>query len=181
MENILNSVNYIDMILAVPLLWFCYKGFKNGIIVEIASLLALVLGIYGAYHFSGFAAKILTDNVGLETEYISLISFGITFIGIVIIVHLISKLVDRLVKAVALGFVSRILGLVFGVVKFAFIFSILLTLLNRFDKNNDIVSSDLKETSFLYKPISEFAPMVFPYLSLDKFEEVEKKIIETAT
>ncbi|MEA3444472.1 MAG: CvpA family protein [Bacteroidota bacterium] len=178
MENIQGSFNYIDIVLAIPLLWFCYKGFKNGLIIEAASLLALVLGVYGAYHFSGFTAEFLIENMGVESEYISLISFAVTFILIVIAVHFLAKLIDKLVKAVALGFVNRLFGLVFGVAKFAFIISILLSLINRFDTQEKLITPELKQESYLYEPLSKFAPLIFPYLNLEGFNEIEEKARE---
>ena len=47
-------MNYIDIILAIPLVWAVYRGFTKGFIIEIASLIAMVLGVYGAIHFSYF-------------------------------------------------------------------------------------------------------------------------------
>lgn len=175
MEDLQSLFNYIDIILAIPLLWFCFKGFKNGLIIEAASLAALILGVYGAYRFSGYTAAVLIEKMGLESEYISLISFAITFILIVIAVHFLAKLLDRLIKAVALGFVNRLLGLIFGVAKFAFIISILLGLINHFDKQEKAISPGSKQKSLLYQPLSKFAPMIFPYLNLDGFSEQEDK------
>ncbi|MCF8371185.1 MAG: CvpA family protein [Bacteroidales bacterium] len=178
MENIQNSFNYVDIVLAIPLLWFCFKGFKNGLIIEAASLAALFLGVYGAYRFSGYTTVLLIEKVGLESEYISLISFAITFILIVIAVHFLAKLIDRFIKAVALGFINRLLGLLFGVAKFAFIISIILGLINHFDKEEKVISPKLKQESLLYEPLSKFAPMIFPYLNLEGFEQIEDKARE---
>jgi len=58
-------VNTLDIILAVPLLYGLYKGFTRGLIVEIASLVGLVLGIYGGVHFSQKTAAVLGDHVNL--------------------------------------------------------------------------------------------------------------------
>ena len=88
MEDIGLSINYLDLIIAIPLLWFGYKGFKNGFIVEAASLAALLLGVFGAYRFSGITADFLTNSMGLTSEYIGIISFAVTFIVIVIVLHL---------------------------------------------------------------------------------------------
>ena len=178
MENLQDSFNYLDIILAIPLLWFCYKGFKNGLVIEAASLGALLLGVWGAYHFSGTTAGILIENFGLESDYLSLIAFALTFILIVVAVHFIARLIDKLVKAVALGFVNRLFGLVFAVAKFAFIISILLGIVNRFDKDEKLITSELKKESLLYQPLSDFAPMIFPYLDLDGFDEIEQKARE---
>ena len=41
-------MNYLDIVLGVVLLIGLFRGLMNGLIVEIASIAALLLGIYGA-------------------------------------------------------------------------------------------------------------------------------------
>ena len=157
-------MNYIDLIIAIPLVWGVFVGFKNGLIIEVASLAALLLGIFGAIHFSDLTANFLVTNLNITTQYINLIAFAVTFVGIVILVHLLAKMIDKLVKAVALGFVNRLLGMVFGLIKYAFIISIILVIINAINRNNTIISKEKIENSILYKPLSAFAPSIFPYL-----------------
>lgn len=166
-------MNYLDLILAIPLVWGVFVGFKNGLIIEAASLAALVLGIFGAIHFSDLTAGFLVENLNVTTQYINLIAFAVTFVGIVILVHLLAKMVDKLVKAVALGFVNRLLGMVFGLIKYAFIISIILVIINAVNSNMTFISKEKIEKSILFKPLSDFAPGIFPYLD---FQEIKKGI-----
>jgi len=166
-------MSYIDLILAIPLIWGVFVGFKNGLIIEIASLAALLLGIFGAIHFSDITADFLVEKLNITTQYINLIAFTVTFVGIVILVHFLAKMVDKLVKAVALGFVNRLLGMVFGLVKYAFIISIILVIINAVNRNVNFIPEEKIENSILYKPLSGFAPGIFPYLD---FEEIKKDI-----
>ncbi|MBE0678885.1 MAG: CvpA family protein, partial [Bacteroidales bacterium] len=46
-------MNWIDLIILAILAFGLIQGFIDGLIIEIAELAALVLGIYGAIHFSG--------------------------------------------------------------------------------------------------------------------------------
>jgi len=166
-------MNYIDLIIAILLVWGIFVGFKNGLIIEVASLAALLLGIFGAIHFSDLTANFLVTSLNVTTQYINLIAFAVTFVGIVIVVHLLAKMIDKLVKAVALGFVNRLLGMVFGLIKYAFIISIILVIINAINRNVTFISKEKIENSILYKPLSSFAPGIFPYLD---FQEIKKDI-----
>jgi len=166
-------MNYIDLIIAIPLVWGVFVGFKNGLIIEVASLAALLLGIFGAIHFSDLTANFLVTSLNVTTQYLNLIAFAVTFVGIVILVHLLAKMIDKLVKAVALGFVNRLLGMVFGLIKYAFIISIILVIINAINRNKTFISEEKIENSILYKPLSDFAPSIFPYLD---FQEIKKDI-----
>lgn len=157
-------MNYFDIIIIIPLLWAAYKGYKKGFVIEVASLVALLLGIWGALKFSGFVTELIIENFETQSKYLPLISFAVTFILIVVGVHFVAKLVDRFVKAIALNFINRIAGAAFGIVKVAFIVSVILSLINQIDKKSDVISEKLVNESLLYKPISDFAPLVFPSL-----------------
>lgn len=177
------SWNYLDIVILIPLLWAAYKGFSKGLIVAVASLAALLIGIWGAYHFSDSTAFFLQEKFNFQSEYLPIISFTLTFILIVIGIHFLARLINRLVNAVSLSFVNRIFGLAFDVIKYLFIISVLLTLLQRFDTEEKLITPDLKSQSILFEPVAAFAPMIFPYIEFDKIkekaDEVEQKVDES--
>ena len=78
----------LDIVLALPLIWGAYKGFKKGLIIEITTLIALVAGLYGAIKFSDLTAVYLQENWTIDERYMPILSFAITFIAIVILVNL---------------------------------------------------------------------------------------------
>ena len=160
-------MNYLDRILGICLLWGAIKGFKNGLIIETASLVALFLGIYGALRFSFYTSDLLANKFHMTTRYLNLISLTITFVAIVIFVHLLAKALDKLIKAIALGFINRLTGVLFGITKVAFILSLLLLLVNAIDRKTHFLPQEKVQESFLYKPISGLAPTLFMYLHLD--------------
>ena len=168
-------MNYIDLILIIPLLWAIYRGFTRGFIFQAASLAALILGIFGAIRFSSFTANILTNKFDLQTQYLSIISFAITFIAIVIAVHIIARIIDKLIKAIALGFINRILGIVFAVLKYAFIISIILLILNGINKRTNFLPKEDISNSVLYEPLSKFALKIFPYLDFNINENKDEE------
>jgi membrane protein required for colicin V production len=166
-------VNSIDIILGIALLYAAFKGFKKGLIYQAASLAALVLGIFGAIKFSDYTASLLTEKLDITTQYLPILSFAITFIGIVIVVHLLAGFLEKIVDAVAMGVVNRIMGLVFGIIKAVFILSVFLVLLVGFDKNEKLLTPSKKEGSVLFGPVFVIAPTLFPYL---RFEAVKDEI-----
>jgi len=158
-------MNYFDIIVGGILLLALVKGFKKGLVIELATLAALVLGILGAIKFSDITEQYLIQHI--NSNHIGLIAFFVTFILIVIGVHIIAKMLDKLVSAVALGFINRILGAAFSVLKYAFIISVLMAVFNSFDKNFNIIPDKQKESSILYIPMSKLALTIFPYLHFD--------------
>ncbi len=167
------GLNYIDILIVILLLWSSYRGFTKGFLIMAASLAALVIGVWGAIRFSDLTANFLINNLDLQSKYTALIAFAITFIAIVIGVHLLARVMDKLIKAVALGFVNRIAGLAFAVLRTAFVISIVLVILNSIDQRAPFIPEDYKEKSLLYSPLSKLAPAIFPYLN---FEDIKGRI-----
>jgi membrane protein required for colicin V production len=173
-------MNLIDLILIIILLWSAYKGFRKGFILQLSTLAALLLGIFGAIHFSDFTSELLKDSFNISSQYLQIISFAVTFIVIVIAVHLLARLIEKLLQAIALGFINRLLGIVFGVAKIAFIISIILVLVNKADDKYNFIPDEKTENSLLYEPLSDFAPMIFPYLNFEDIKEDFKNKEEEA-
>lgn len=175
-------MNYLDIIIVIPLIWGAYKGFRKGFVIEIASLVALVMGVWGGINFSSYSAEYLSKAFNISPEIMPLLSFVVTFIAIVILVFFIAKMLERVVKMVALGIVNRIAGMLFGMMKFGLIISIILNLVNTIDSEVSFIESEVKSTSLLYQPLSEFSGKLFPKLKELKNETStwKDKVVEEA-
>jgi membrane protein required for colicin V production len=176
-------MNLIDFFIVAILVFALVRGFIKGLIIEVASVLALILGIWGAIRFSGFVGQRLTDYFDLTTQYLGVIAFAITFIIIVLLVHLLANILDKLLKAVALGIPIRILGAVFGVLKTTLILSIMFIILNTINDKREFIPRQQLENSMLYYPISDIAPALFPLIEggdlLKSFERFKREPGET--
>jgi len=165
------NIGLLDIILLIPLLLFAFQGFKKGIIIEVATLAALVLGIYAALFFSGYTADILTKSFNISKEYLNIIAFIVTFIGVLILVLFLGKALEKVVNLLLLGFVNKLAGAVFGVLKGALLLSILIFLINYFDVNHSIIKKEAQKESLLYKNIEPIAPWVYKRFSIDELKE----------
>lgn len=162
-------MSVIDIVLGVLLLFGLIRGLMKGLFVEIASLLALILGIYGAIHFSNYAAEYLASKVEWEEQYINLTAFAITFVVIVLVISLAGKALTKLANFAALGWINKLAGAAFGLLKIALILSVVLTVLDR--TNSNIIDADDIDQSTLYTPVKGFATLLFPtLLDVDNFD-----------
>jgi membrane protein required for colicin V production len=172
-------MNWIDFVIIILLVFGLARGFINGFIKELASLLALILGIWGAIKFSAFTAEKLYDYFDMAGQYVGIISFLITFIIIVVVIHFIGMIVDKFVEKISLGVLNSLLGLVFGVFKTALILSVIFTVLNAIDAKHHFLPKKRIEDSRLYNPIADIAPAIFPIIgegSFDRsFDRLKKK------
>ena len=174
-------VSWFDIIVLIPLGFGAIMGFRKGFIIEATSILALLFGIYGAIGFSGFMESYLTEQTASVSKLIPVISFVLTFILIVAAVYFIGKLLEGVVKVVALGIVNRIAGALFGTLKLSLIISGIIFIVNSLDSAQHVFSKDLREKSFLYSPLDNIAPKIFPSIKeLFKDNPIEKAVSRTS-
>ena len=158
-------MNWLDLILIIPLTWLGFKGFKKGLIIEVFSLLALLAGIYGGIHFSDFTSSILTDEFNLKSEYMPIIAFGVTFLLIVVGVYYVGKLLEKVVKIVALSMINKILGAAFGLVKGLLFVSLFLILIESINSKVGFIPRQVRHESTLYNPILKLTSILFPMIA----------------
>ena len=161
-----------DIILAALLLFGLVRGFMKGLFVEVASIVALIAGVYGAIHFSNFAANFLQSRFDWSEKTINITAFAITFVVIILAISLAGKALTKIADFAALGILNKLLGGVFGALKIGLILSVLLILFDKMNKTIPFVDKAELEESVLYKPVKSLAPMIFP--SIIKAEEEEE-------
>jgi membrane protein required for colicin V production len=176
-------MNWIDLIIIVILILAAVMGFINGFVKELASLAALVLGIWGAVKFSSFTAAKLYELFDMTGSYVGIIAFIITFGVIVILVHFTGVIIDKIIEAAALGIINKLAGIVFGLLKQVLILSVIMMILNAIDSKRSFLPKETIESSVLYNPISDIAPAIFPIIgeggfgkSFDRFKKKPEDI-----
>lgn len=176
-------MNWLDIALAIPLVWGLYKGFTSGIIMEISRIIALIAGVYLSVRFAQELSEYLYKNSDLTTEFLPIISFAIIFIIVVVLVHLFARAIEKLAKAVALGWANKAAGAAFGMFRMAFVLSVVIMMLTRFELLSKFNRSATVEQAFLYEPVSQLAPFIIPILEdVDKdtiLDRIDRKVDST--
>ena len=163
------TVNLLDIIIIIPLLIFAWSGYKKGLIIEVASLAALVIGLYMAFFFSDFAAEMLNDLFDIDPKYVAVIAFLLTFIVVIFLVITAGKIVQKFVDILLLGFFNKLAGAVFGMLKGALILSIVVFVINYFNFGDFIFKEDMRQKSIFYEPVESIAPALYSWLDSKNF------------
>jgi len=174
-------MNTFDIIIAALLLFGFVRGLMKGLFVEIASLVALIAGVYGAIHFSYFVSDYLKNHVSWDEKYITLAAFAGTFLVIIIVIALLGKLFTKIADFASLGIINKILGGVFGALKIGLILSVLFIFFGKMNNTIPFVKQETLDASILYSPVKKVAPTIFPSIIKDEEEpnaEEEENLIK---
>lgn len=157
-------MNYIDILILIPLAYAAWKGFQKGFIIEVFTLLAFFVGIYAAINFSDYAAEKITGEIDVNTVYLPTIAFTLTFLAVGGMVFFAGKAIEKVVKITALSPMNKMGGLVFGALKMVLIVSVLLSILESYSEKNEMLSTETREESVLYQPLKEVSLYTVPGL-----------------
>ena len=153
-------MSYIDIFLGVLLGFGIFKGIKNGLIVEFASLVSFFVGIYIAVKFSSVVGSFIGDSKSFKV-----VAFVVTFILVLVGIHLLAKVFSKIASALFLGLINTIGGGIFGALKTALILGVILSLFLKVNINDTIISKETQESSLFFNPILKTSEFMLPVLS----------------
>ena len=166
-------MSLIDIYLGFFLIYGLYKGLKNGLFVELASLISFFIGIYVAVKFSYFVANIIGDG---NSKSVKVFAFVLTLILVIIGIYFLAKLLSKIASFVFLGWLNKLGGAVFAVLKMILILGIVLNLVQKVNFDDVIISKDTQEKSLFFNPILKTSEFMLPVLT-NWFTDLNKKRI----
>ena len=177
-------MNKLDIIIALPLLYGAYKGFRNGFVHEVLIVVCLVIGVFCGYRVVNFITEFIETKYNYHSDMLKFYAFLWILIVMVIIIYFITKSADSMLGFVGLKFINKLAGAIFGIAKWILVISLFLYIISPFDKKNEIISKDTKEKSQLFQPVTQVALYLIPPMvvatkaikgKVDKATEKKKK------
>ena len=167
-------MSFLDIVLGVLLVYGLFQGIKNGLFVELASLISLILGIYIAIKFSYLAKVMLGGFVHWNPKTIQIVAFIITFLLVVIGISIMAKVLTSVADFAQLGVINKLGGGFFRLLKTILIASIFLNLFEKINFNNFFAQKETLDKSIFYRPIQKTAGFIYP--SIEKwYDDLKKK------
>jgi len=157
-----DQIGAVDAVLGIWLVLAMFNGFRKGLIIKVASIVALVLGIYAGFHFSSFAADLLNQQFDWSTRTTEVGAFGLTFLAVVVGVHFIAKLLEKIVDLTALSMLNKLGGLALGLVQALFFLSALTYALDGVFGPRQWLPEAQVEQSVLYPFVEDAIEYVVP-------------------
>ncbi len=168
-------MNSLDLFILVPVAIGFVVGIFKGLIKELISLAAIVLGIYGAKFLSPWFAGILEKALSVSYKIAQPIAFLLLFIVIAVGMLLVAHLLDKLFNAISLDGLNKLMGGVFGALKYALIVSVLLNVFDVLHTKFGIVSNETVQNSVTYKPMLKLAPQLWEEAKKHKSDSDKNK------
>ena len=168
-------MNTLDLIILIPITLGFVFGLFKGLVKELASLAAIVLGIFGAKMFAPAVSHFLINKFDFSAKTALPIAYLILFVPIAVVLLILAKTLDKIFDSIALGGLNKLLGGIFAALKYALIVSVLLNIFDALDSRFPILKSKTKTESIGYKPILKLAPVLWEETKKDKVLDFNQK------
>lgn len=166
-----------DLVVVAILVLSFVRGFRRGFVYELAGVLTLGLGLWGAVKYSGTMEGYITPFASDIPVPTGLLAFALTLIGIIIVVHYASRLVSKVVDMTILSVPNKLAGGLLRAGRNAFVMSLLTGLAERvLPTGEGSLLGGLKSGSFTYPRLEELSAFIFPYVT-EGFEKAKDIII----
>ena len=154
-------MNVLDIVLIAPVCLGLVFGLFKGLIKELMSLAAIVLGIVGARWFEPQVSPWLREAFNLQAGVAQAVAYLLLFVAIALVLLMVARLLDKFFAAIALGGLNKLLGGVFGGLKWALVVSVLLNVFDTFDRRFAWVEPQVKRDSLLYDGMLHLGPRLW--------------------
>ena len=169
-------MNIFDVIILIILLYGLIKGFIKGFIIEVAGIIALILGVTGSFKFASILEVYLNSYVDWSPKNIQVISFIILFIIIIYAVSLLAKMITKTLKIIALGMINRIFGGIFGLLKWCVILSSLVLVSQEINEIITLIPDKTLKDSVSYNLLDKLGGFLFDWVMQSKTIQVKQFI-----
>lgn len=157
-------MNILDIILAIPLAYAFYRGFKDGVVTQLGGLVGIVIGIWLAIKFS----KAFSQWLSLPHDFATEMAFVIIILATILLIGLVGRLLGKIFDMAGLGMFNKVGGILIALIKMIFILSVLLMAFGAINKKTEIVRQKYIDGSLLYRPISSLSVYIFPSMEYIK-------------
>lgn len=155
----------LDIVLLLCFVPAVVLGLSKGLIKQLTELIAIVLGCWTAVKFTNMASAWASQYITVENRLLNIICFILIFIVVALIFNFLGEALTKIFKTIALGWLNRLLGMLFGIIKTAFIMGLIILL---FEGINSSLGSPVKpratKDSVVYNTMKTTAQAVAPSL-----------------
>ena len=144
----------LDIIVAVILILAVIKGYRQGLIIALFSVIAFIIGLAAALKLSVVVAGYIGQAVKISDKWLPIISFALVFLIVVLLVRLGARFIQRTVEFAMLGWLNKLGGILLYAGLYILIFSIVIFYADKLG----FIKPETKSASVTYTYIQPWGP-----------------------
>ena len=139
-------------------------GIRKGLVEQLVSLVSIFVGVWAAFKFSVVVGDWLNGFIHADQKIVNIAAFAITVIITIFLLTAVGKIITKTLSLASLGWLNRLLGFVFALLKAAIVIGLLIFILDPVITKYGIIKAEVLNSSVVYTSLHDLSLKVFPYL-----------------
>lgn len=157
-------MNILDIILLICFIPALVQGIRKGFIAQAISIISIIVGIWASARFADVVAGWVAQYITASEQVMKVVAFALILIVVFFVLGLIGKMLEGIFNFVLLGWLNKLLGVVFALLKTALIVGLVIMAFSSLNDTFHLVKEEVLNESVLYPPLKKIAFDVFPYI-----------------
>lgn len=160
-------MNWLDTLVIIVAIYSIFKGYKTGLIKQLASLAAIIACVLLSGKISSIILPYLRSLGKIPENLVESAAFIASFLLIFAAFMLLGYMLQSILQTVKLGTLNKLAGAALCITKWMIVVSLMLNLLIKMDSNHLIIPADIDTRSKSYPYIQPIAAAITPYLKFN--------------
>ena len=161
----------LEIILLICFIPGIIRGISKGFLEQALSLVGIVLSVWAAFKFSALVCDWLKPYLSLSETTLNVVAFALILVAVCLVVLIVAKLLTKVLEMSMLGWLDKILGLVFALVVNGLLLGVFIILFDTLNLKFGFVKPEVLDGSVVYTTLRDFCYLVFPYLKAFFFKQ----------
>ena len=157
-------MNILDIILLVCFVPAIFQGIRKGFIAQAVSIISIILGIWASARFANVVSDWIAQYITASEQVLRLVAFALILVLVFLVLAALGKMLEGVIKLVMLGWLNKLLGVVFALLKTGLIVGLVIMAFSSLNDSFKFVQESVLNESIMYPPLKKLAFEVFPYL-----------------
>lgn len=152
----------LDIIILVCFIPAFILGISKGLVKQLTSLAALVVGAVLACKYSPVLGEWLSRYILIKESLMNVICFTIIAILAILLLNILGNLICKIIKIATLGWLDKLLGIVFALLKAVIVIGLFITVFDGLNNSFEFVSKETLDESLMYGAVKDACNVIFP-------------------
>ena len=157
-------MNILDIILLVCFVPAIFQGIRKGFIAQAVSIISIILGIWASARFANIVSDWIAQYITASEQVLRLVAFALILVLVFLVLAALGKMLEGVIKLVMLGWLNKLLGVVFALLKTGLIVGLVIMAFSSLNDSFKFVQESVLNESIMSPPLKKLAFEVFPYL-----------------
>ena len=157
-------MNILDAIILICLIPALIQGLRKGFISQAISIVSVIVGIWASARFANLVADWVAQYITASEQVIKVVAFALILVVVFIVLGLLGRLLEKILNFAFLGWVNKLLGVIFSLLKAFLIIGLVILAFNSLNNALELVKPEVTDDSVLYNPMKNLANSIFPYI-----------------